>query len=101
MWWAAAKAYDKSDDFENAIHAYTKLNSLLAVDQKSNPNHLYKCQLKLAEIYQRKNDFRSCQDTCQNLLALLDDIPVSDKDDKADDIRDILDECIEKDQENN
>ena len=101
MWWAAAKAYDKSDDFDNAIHAYSKLYSLLTVDPKSNPNHLYKCQLKLAEIYQRKSDFRSCQDTCQNLLALLDEIPVSDKDDKAEDIRDILNECIEKDQENN
>jgi tetratricopeptide (TPR) repeat protein len=101
MWWAAAKAYDKSDDFENAIYAYTKLNDLLIVDSKSNPNHLYKCQLKLAEIYKRKNDYKSCQDTCQNLLALLDEIPVSDKDDKANDIRDILNECLKMDEENN
>jgi tetratricopeptide (TPR) repeat protein len=101
MWWAAAKAYDKNDDLENAINAYTKLNKLLTMDPKANPNHLYKCQLKLAEIYQRKSDFKSCQDTCQNLLVLLDDIPVSDKDDKADDIRDMLNECLEKDQENN
>lgn len=101
MWWAASRAYDKSDDFENAIFAYNRLNSIISTDPNPNPNHLYKCHLKLVEIYQRKNDYQSCQDTCQNLLVLLDEITITDRDDKIDDIRDMLSECMEKNQEHN
>ncbi len=45
--------------------------------------------------------YQSCRDTCQNLLVLLDEITITDRDDKIDDIRDMLSECMEKNQEQN
>ncbi len=95
MWWAAAKAYDQNDDFEHAVLAYEKLNQLIAKDQHANPNHLYKSYLKLAQIYLRKKDYQSCQNTCTYILNLLPGLSVVDREDKMDQMYDILNECRE------
>ncbi len=99
MWWAAAKCYDKSDDFENAIHAYEQLSSLLSTDPNANPNHIYKCKLKLVEIYQRMENYQLCQKACADLLIQLANLSISDRDDKIEEINDILSECKEQQQE--
>jgi hypothetical protein len=93
MLWAAAHAFDKNDDFSEAEATYLGLDSLLMHDSHVNPNHLIKCRMKLAALYQRMNDRQGCFDTCNGLLALLDRLNVNDREDKAEDIRELLDEC--------
>ena len=93
MWWAAARAYDRSDHFEQAVQAYKRIATLLTMDPKANPNHVVKCQMKLAAIYQRMANYQACFDTCKNLLSMMAELPIDDPDEKKEDILDLIDTC--------
>ena len=93
MWWAASRAYDRSDHFDQAVAAYKQLDRLLAQDNNANPNHIVKCRIKLASVYERMADYRACYDTCNDLLATIGELEVNDPEDKMDEVRDLIETC--------
>ena len=96
MWWAATKAYDDNNQFADAIAAYNKLNYLLKEDPNPNPNHIFKCHMKLAALYQRMADFRSCYDICNNLLTVLETSLPQDFKEKRDQVVELMELCTER-----
>lgn len=93
MWWAASRAFDRSNHFDQAVNAYKYLDNLLAQDKNPNPNHIVKCHLKLAAVYERMADYRACYDTCNDLLAMIGELDLDDPDEKKDEARDLMETC--------
>ena len=98
MWWAASRAYDRSNNFDQAVRAYKRLDELLAADKNANPNHVVKCRIKLASVYERMADYQSCYDTCNDLLARIGGLQVDDQEDKIEEIRDLIETCRDQQQ---
>lgn len=57
MWWANAHTYFKSRDYKSAIRSYLQLLTLIEEDDRPNLNHWAACQVRLADIYYRQQDF--------------------------------------------
>jgi len=72
MLWAAAHAYHKDGDLDNALEVYKHLLELITSDAEYNPHHLIKCKLKLAEIYHATGQYKNCLLECEQLLLFLD-----------------------------
>jgi tetratricopeptide (TPR) repeat protein len=82
MLWAAAHAYQKSNNLNHASSVYKKLSRLLADDPAPNPSHLIRCSYKLADIYVRQSRYEACFEECTRILHVSKTmtIPKKDKD---------------------
>ena len=69
MWWAAAHAFFKKPDLENAELAYLKLEQLLSQDKNPNPTHILNCQLKLAKIYYESGKTDLCLQKSKKIIS--------------------------------
>ena len=93
MWWAAARAYEKNNDFVEAVAAYRKLMELLEADPNANPNHIVRCGLKLAEVYQLAGEYAECYSVCANLINRMKTLDLPDKNDRLSSVTDLMDAC--------
>jgi tetratricopeptide (TPR) repeat protein len=93
MWWAAARAYEKNKDFVEAVSAYRKLMELLDADPGANPNHIVKCGLKLAEVYQLDGEYAECYSVCTSLITRMKTLDLPDKNDRLSNVTDLMNAC--------
>lgn len=68
MWWANAHTYYKMKNYPAAVQSYRKLLSLIEKDVNANPMHWLACQVRLAEIYMKMDDCKSCYIHCNLVL---------------------------------
>jgi tetratricopeptide (TPR) repeat protein len=91
MLWAAAHAYHKDGDLQNAAAAYQHLLEIITADADYNPQHLIKCKMKLAEIYCDSEQYERCLLECEQLLLFLQDT----EEDKISRVRALMSRCLD------
>ncbi len=93
MWWATARAYEKNENYAQAVAAYKELMVLLEQDSDANPNHIVKCGLKLAEVYQNSGEYAQCYTVCEELINRIRTLDVPDKNDRMANVTEMMDTC--------
>jgi hypothetical protein len=68
MWWAYSHVFYKKRDYNRAIASYKHLLYLIKSDQESNPAHIIKCNLKLAQLYFESEKYSECIFYCNSIL---------------------------------
>jgi tetratricopeptide (TPR) repeat protein len=68
MWWAYAHVYYKQRNYEKAISSYLFLLKLIEQDEKANPAHFVKCNLKLVQLYFESNQYKKCIFHCNEIF---------------------------------
>ncbi len=69
MWWAYAHTFFKRHEYEQAIHAYNKLLTIIDKNNPGNLMHWLHAHVMLAEIYQRMGDSENSVYHCQLVLG--------------------------------
>jgi len=93
MWWAASRAYEKNEEYDQAVRSYKRLMELLETDPDVNPNHVVKCGLKLAEVYRLSGEYAQCYAVCEDLIDRIRTLDLSDKNDRLSSVTDLMDTC--------
>ena len=68
MWWAYSHVFYKQRDYDKAIPAYKYLLNLIENSEESNPAHIIKCNLKLAQLSVESEKYSDCIFYCENIL---------------------------------
>ena len=68
MWWAHSHVFYKKRDYNKAIPSYKYLLNLIENDDQTNPAHIIKCNLKLAQLYFESEKYSECILYCNNIF---------------------------------
>ena len=68
MWWAYSHVFYKQRNYDKAIPSYQYLLSLIENSEESNPAHIIKCNLKLAQLYFESEKYSESIFHCENIL---------------------------------
>ena len=68
MWWAYSHVFYKQRSYDKAIPSYQYLLNLIENSEESNPAHIIKCNLKIAQLYFESEKYSDCIFYCENIF---------------------------------